>query len=273
MPGFAGSRPSPSPIWLDTDGKYFAEVSFISTMPAGFEGNNRAMLDFQDAETAKAVRAIAHQFRTGAARAPVLFDNVRLFDADKGVFVDNQAVLAVDGKIKAIAAAGSIAPPAGAKVIDGRGKTLVPGLWDSHLHIGDDWNVLANMATGITSFRSPGTDIERAVDAVKRRNSGDLLMGEPFVAHIIDQKHPLAAQGAEVVTSEAEAIAAVRRMQGRRPVGREILHLDEPEMDSGRLRPKRTGWACRCSATSPRRCGRSTRSRPAMTRSPTSTSS
>jgi hypothetical protein len=207
-----GLAPSPTPIWLDSDGKYFAEVSFISTMPAGFEGNVRAMLDFQDKETAKAVRSIARQFLTGEARAPVLFDNVRLFDADKGTFVDNQAVLAIDGKVKAIGAAGSMSPPPNVKVIDGRGKTLVPGLWDSHLHIGDDWNVLANMATGITSFRSPGTDIERAVDATKRRKSGDLLMGEPFVAHIIDQKHPLAAQGAEVVTSPQEAIAAVRRM-------------------------------------------------------------
>ncbi|WP_310468474.1 amidohydrolase family protein [Sphingomonas sp.] len=208
-----GIAPSPTPIWLDTDGKYFAEVSHISTMPAGYEGNIRAMLDFQDAETAKAVRAIAHRFRDPAAKAPVLFDNVRLFDADKGVFVDNQAVLAADGKISAIAAAGSLKAPPNGRVIDGRGKTLVPGLWDSHLHIGDDWNVLLNMATGITSFRSPGTDIDRAVDATKRWKSGDLLMGEPFVAQIIDQKHPLAAQGAEVVTSPAEAIAAVRKMK------------------------------------------------------------
>jgi hypothetical protein len=208
-----GLAPSPIAYWLDTDGKYFGEASYVSTLPAGYEGNIRAMLDFQDAETAKAVRDIAHRFRNDGARAPVLFDNVRLFDADKGLFVDNQAVLASDGKIVEVAAAGTIAAPAGAKVIDGRGKTLVPGLWDSHLHIGDDWNVLANMATGITSFRSPGTDIDRAVDANKRWKSGDLLMGEAFVAQIIDQKHPLAAQGAEVVTSEAEAIAAVRKMK------------------------------------------------------------
>ena len=208
-----GIGPSPAPVWLDSDGKFFAQVSFISTMPAGYEGNVKAMNDFQDAETAKAVRDIAHRFRSGVAQAPVLFDNVRLFDADKGVFVDNQAVLAGDGKIKAIAAAGSITPPPNVRVIDGRGKTLVPGLWDSHLHIGDDWSVLMNMATGITSFRSPGTEIDRAVDATKRWKSGDLLMGEPFVAQIIDQKHPLAAQGAEVVTSEAEAIAAVRKMK------------------------------------------------------------
>ncbi|HXG81507.1 MAG TPA: amidohydrolase family protein, partial [Sphingomicrobium sp.] len=175
--------------------------------------NIKAMSDFQDLEIAKAVKAIAHQFRNDAARAPVLFDNVRLFDADKGEFVDNQAILAEDGKIKALGAAGSIAPPPNVRVVDGKGKTLIPGLWDSHLHIGDDWSVLMNMATGITSFRSPGTEIDRAVDATRRWKSGDLLMGEPFVAQIIDQKHPLAAQGAEVVTSPEEAIAAVRKMK------------------------------------------------------------
>ena len=207
-----GIGPSPSPIWLDTDGKFFAQVGFISTMPEGYEGNIKAMNDFQDAETAKAVRDIAHNFRKSEARAPVLFDNVRLFDADKGAFLENQAVLAADGKIKTIGAAGSLTAPAGAKVIDGRGKTLVPGLWDSHLHIGDDWNVLMNMAEGITSFRSPGTDIDRAVDATKRWKSGDLLMGEPFISQIIDKKDPLAAQGAEVVSSQAEAIAAVHKI-------------------------------------------------------------
>ncbi|GAA4715372.1 amidohydrolase family protein [Sphingomonas lutea] len=207
-----GLGPSPSPVWLDSDGKFFANVSYISTFPAGYESNNKAMNDLQDAETAKAVRAIAHRFRDPANRAPVLFDNVRLFDADKGIFLTNRAVMAQDGKIVRIGAAGSLKAPAGARVIDGKGNTLVPGLWDSHLHIGDDWSVLANLATGITSFRSPGTEIDRAVDATTRWKSGDLLMGEPFVAQIIDQKHPLAAQGAEVVSSEAETVAAVRKM-------------------------------------------------------------
>ncbi|MEO8177107.1 MAG: amidohydrolase family protein [Sphingomicrobium sp.] len=207
-----GVLPSPSPIWLDSDGHYFAEVGAISTMPAGYERNLKAMNDFQDVATANAVRDIAHRFLTPAAKAPVLFDHVRLFDADKGVFVDNQAVLSQDGRIAAIGAAGSIKAPAGAVVIEGQGKTLVPGLWDSHLHIGDDWNVLMNMATGITSFRSPGTEIDRAVDATKRWRSHDLLMGEPFISQIIDRKDPLAAQGAEIVSSEAEAIAAVHKI-------------------------------------------------------------
>ena len=208
-----GILPSPLPVWLDEDRRYFASIGHISTVPAGYESALRQLRDAQDAATAAELKAVAQRFLTPAARAPVLFENVRLFDADKGLFLPDRAVLAQNGKIAAIGAAGSLKAPAGARVIDGRGKTLVPGIWDSHLHIGDDWSVLSNVANGITSFRSPGTTFDRAVDATKRRASGELLMGEPFISVIVDQKHPLAAQGAEVVSSEAEAIATVRRVK------------------------------------------------------------
>ncbi len=69
------------------------------------------MRDLQEKTTAAQVKGIAARFLTPEAKAPVLFDNVRLFDADRGVFVDNQAVLAGDGKIKAIVPAGSMTLP------------------------------------------------------------------------------------------------------------------------------------------------------------------
>ena len=209
----SGILPSPYPVWLDENKRYFADISFISVIPAGYEGALKQLRDAQEAATAAAVAGVAKRFLSPAAKAPVLFDNVRLFDADKGTFLANRAVLARDGKIAAIGAAGSLTAPSGAQVIDGAGKTLVPGIWDSHLHIGDDWSVLANVANGITSFRSPGTTFDRAVEVVKRRAAGKLLMGEPFISAIVDKKDPLAAQGAEVVSSEAEAIAAVRRIK------------------------------------------------------------
>lgn len=209
----SGILPSPYPVWLDENKRYFADISFISVIPAGYEGALKQLRDAQEAATAAAVAGVAKRFLSPAAKAPVLFDNVQLFDADKGTFLANRAVLARDGKIAAIGAAGSLTAPSGAQVIDGAGKTLVPGIWDSHLHIGDDWSVLSNVANGITSFRSPGTTFDRAVDATKRRANGSLLMGEPFISAIVDKKDPLAAQGAEVVSSEAEAIAAVRRIK------------------------------------------------------------
>lgn len=208
-----GVLASPFPVWLDENKRYFGDVGHLSTIPAGYEGALKQLRNVQEATTAAEVKNVAAKFLTPAAKAPVLFDNVQLFDADKGVFVPNQAVLSQDGKVAAIGAAGSVKAPAGSRVVDGRGKTLVPGIWDSHMHIGDDWDVLSNMANGMTSFRSPGTTFDRAVDAVKRRASGELLMGEPFISVIIDKKDPLAAQGAEVVSSEAEAIASVRKVK------------------------------------------------------------
>ena len=208
-----GILPSPIPVWLDETRHYFGEIGAISTLPAGYEVALAQLRDAQNAATAAEVKAIAARFLTPAAHAPVLFDNVQLFDADKGAFLANRAVLARDGKIAAIGAAGSLKAPAGTRRIDGRGKTLVPGIWDSHMHIGDDWSVLSNMATGMTSFRSPGTQIDRALDATRRRAAGTLLMGEPFISVIVDRKDPLAAQGAEVVSSADEAVAAVRRIK------------------------------------------------------------
>lgn len=206
---------SPYPVWLDENNRFFANVSYISLFPEGYESaaNQKAMRELQEKVTAEQTLAIAKSFLTDANRAPVLFDHVRLFDADKGQFREHQAVLAEGGKIVKVGAAGSIKAPAGARVIDGSGKTLVPGIWDSHMHIGDDWDVLANMANGMTSFRSPGTTLERAVDATKRRASGELLMGEPFIQAIVDQKHPLAAQGSMTVSSEADTIAAIHKIK------------------------------------------------------------
>jgi len=200
-------------VWLDGQRRYFADIGGISVVPAGYEGAVKAMRDAQEAATAAEVKGIAKRFLASAARAPVLIENVRLFDADKGLFLDNQSVLTADGRIAAVGPLAALSVPAGTRTIDGRGKTLVPGIWDAHMHIGDDWDVLANMANGMTSFRSPGTEIDRAVQVTERRKSGELLMGEPFISAIIDRKDPLAAQGSEVVTSAEEAIAAVRKIK------------------------------------------------------------
>lgn len=204
---------APWPMWLDEKGDFWGEIGWISTLPAGFEGNAKALRQLQEEATAESVKNVAAQFLTPAARAPVLFDGVQLFDADRGRFIPNQAVLIKDGKIAAIGRAGSIKAPAGAATVDGRGKSLVPGLWDAHRHIGGDWSLVSNMAAGMTSFRSPGTMIERAQSVTRRRASGELLVGEGWVQAIIDRKDPLAAQGAMTVSSAEETVAAVRKIK------------------------------------------------------------
>lgn len=64
------------------------------------------------------------------APQPTLFDNVRLFDGTRDTGIRD--VLIADGRIVSVAR--HIAAPTGAKVIDGAGLTLMPGLIDAHVH-------------------------------------------------------------------------------------------------------------------------------------------
>lgn len=205
---------SPSPMWLDSDDHFFGVAGDMALLPEGYEAYSPKLKVIQDRAIADMVRDVAHQFLAPANRTPTLVDNVLLFDSVAGQYLPNRAVLIADGKVVAAGAANSIPAPAGSTVIDGRGKTLLPGLWDSHQHVGgDDWNLLQNIATGMTNYRSPGSQIDDALSIYKRRANGDLLAPDGKISVIIDQKGPLAAQGGLTVTSAAEAIAAVDKIK------------------------------------------------------------
>ncbi len=220
---------APQPVWLDNDDHFFGFAGVISMLPEGFESSGPKLKDIQDEATAAMVRDVAHKFLSPANHSPTLVDHVLMFDSVAGRYLPNRAVLIADGKVKAIGAAGSIKAPAGTTVIDGRGKTLLPGLWDSHQHVGDDWNLLQNVATGMTNYRSPGTTIEDALSIYKRRAAGDLLAPDGKISVIIDRKDPLAAQGAITVSSVQEAIAAVDKIKAAGLWGAKFYTSMKPE--------------------------------------------
>lgn len=209
-----GTGFSPSPVWLDAQNRYFGNAGTLALLPEGYEKNGARLKQIQEDATAQMVRDAAKHFLQPANRTPTLVDHVLMFDSVAGRYVPDRAVLIADGKVAGVGAGGSIKAPAGAVVLDGRGKTLTPGLWDAHRHVGgDDWNLLQNVATGITNYRSPGSMIDEAESITRRRAAGELLAPDGKVSVIIDRKDPLAAQGALTVSSADEAIAAVRKIK------------------------------------------------------------
>lgn len=63
----------------------------------------------------------------------ILFENVRIFDGRSDKLTAPMNVLIEGNKIAKIAT--TIAPPEGASVIDGDGRTLSPGFIDAHVHM------------------------------------------------------------------------------------------------------------------------------------------
>ena len=206
-----GVSQSPQPVWVE-NGKFFGALVGLNLLPAGYEANADKMQAAQDAAIAALAPATAKKFLTADAKRPVLFSNVKMYDATKRQFLAGCYVLTEDGKIVSIGAAAPAKLPADTRVIDGKGKTLVPGLWDSHMHIGDDFQTVSEIALGVTNCRNPGGPIELEVSQRERRNAGTLVAPECWDSVIVDQKGPLVAQGSLPVSSLDETLAAVRKI-------------------------------------------------------------
>jgi imidazolonepropionase-like amidohydrolase len=205
-----GLSPSPTPVWATADGKFFAFVSpGMSLLPAGYEGDLTRLNKIQDdALAARSPALVKALLKTPTG--PILFTHVRAF-VEGGRFVEDQTIVVDKGVITQVGPAGSIAVPKDAEVIEGQGKTLVPGLWDSHMHVQDDSSGPFLLALGITSARDPGNDNSLTIARAKRRANGELLSPNVYPSVLMDGRGPNTAQLGTVVTSQAEAIDAVRK--------------------------------------------------------------
>jgi imidazolonepropionase-like amidohydrolase len=203
-----GISNAPLPIWTDANNKFFALTVGLAWLPEAYAAEQKKIEDAQAKAVAARAAALANALVTIPAR-PVAFTGVRLFDADATRFLTDQTVVVDKGVIAAVGARDSVTVPAGTQVIDGRGKTLIPGLWDCHMHVGDDFTGLQELSMGVTSVRDPGNDDLRTIDRRNRAAAGALLFPHVYPSSLIDGKGPFTAQVANVATSEAEAIALV----------------------------------------------------------------
>jgi imidazolonepropionase-like amidohydrolase len=200
---------SPVPIWMDTKGKFFALDQGLAWIRAGYEGELASLDKAQDDALAGSFVATAKTLPKVPA-GPVAFTHVRAF-VDGTRFVDDQTVVVDHGVITQVGPSTTTAAPANAQVIDGAGKTLVPGLWDSHQHVGDDSAGPFLLSLGITSARDPGNNNALTLARAARRAKGELLMPHVYPSVLIDGKGPNTAQLGSVATSQEEAIAIVRK--------------------------------------------------------------
>ena len=201
---------TPQPVWLNSDGSLFGIVSSLALLPEGYEGARAQLEEAQEVALAERSPEIARRFG-GVPTEPVAFTNVRLFDSEAGRFIDGQTVVAEAGRISAVGPTAAMTLPSTARIIDGSGKTLLPGIWDAHMHVGSDDQGLMLLSMGVTSARDPGGEMEPTIRRRARVSRGDLLFPTVYSSVLIDGAGPLQAQGGVSVNSAEEAVSAVRR--------------------------------------------------------------
>ena len=119
-------------------------------------------------------------------------------------------VIVAGNRIQAVGKDGEVAVPAGVEVIDARGKTLLPGLWDMHVHLSES-DGLFNLAAGVTSVRDMANDVDELQDMRRRWDSGEGIGPRVLMAGFIDGPGPYAGPTKVLVSTEAQALEWVER--------------------------------------------------------------
>jgi imidazolonepropionase-like amidohydrolase len=152
----------------------------------------------------------------------LVFTNATLIDGTGAGPRPNTTIVVAGNRIAAVGHHG-VAPPAGIRVVDLRGKYVLPGLWEMHSHTIGLERILspAFIANGVTTVREMwGTPHVRSVR--ERIDSGELLGPRMVVGSDIIDGPNSAIAGFEgnfpiQVRTVAEARAAVRKVKRDNP--------------------------------------------------------
>src|ERR1700733_3721363 len=201
---------APTYLWLDDHDKgrekFFASVdNWGAVIPEGWESAFKPLLDAQDnvkqSRSADLAAKLAHHADN------ILFIHANVFDAESAKIIPDQSVLVAGNHISLVRK--DVAIPGGnPQIIDATGKTLLPGLWDMHAHVGDNDGLL-NLAAGVTTVRDLANDTDSLLARRQRIADGKEIGTRIVIAGIIDGRGPYQGPTKVLVSTEAEARAAV----------------------------------------------------------------
>lgn len=118
------------------------------------------------------------------------FVGVSVVPMDRERVLAGQTVLVRGGHIAAIGPVGRVKVPANAARVDGRGKFLIPGLADMHIHIWSDvqppqqgqYVLFPFLAHGVTTVRDMGSSLPIMLELRDRVAKGELIGPRIYVA-------------------------------------------------------------------------------------------
>ncbi|MDX2059631.1 MAG: amidohydrolase family protein [Gemmatimonadales bacterium] len=157
---------------------------------------------------------------------PAAIVHVRLIDGRGGPPIENATVVVREGRIAAVGPAAEVKVPAGARVIEGRGMSLLPGLADMHTHLGGGWDgesadylgyrltMGALLYSGVTTVLDPG-DITSYVKQLRDEIRGGRLAGPRiyYTGLVLDGPKPVWADISGAIATPDQAAHFVRQMK------------------------------------------------------------
>jgi imidazolonepropionase-like amidohydrolase len=183
-------------LWFDANRNLVAAVTTdaeFDHFEAIRDGYESALGDFVGRAAADGMSALAEISKgiPGSHAATLAIVGATLIDGTGAAPVADAAVVIHNGRIVAAGPRAKVKIPKHANVVNARGKTILPGLWDMHAHFEQvEWGPIY-LAAGVTTVRDCGNEFEfiTAVrDAVAQgRGLGPRLL----LAGVVDGSGPL----------------------------------------------------------------------------------
>ncbi len=206
----AGVGFEPSLQWFDDHDEMFATVSpWISIVRTGAEAVIPTLVGDDSVWTAARAGKLAAKLAHRPPAAGLAITHARLYDSVRRIIVPDATVIVVGDRITAVGDATTPVPP-GARVVDAQGRTLIPGLWDMHVHESPGDGIL-QLATGVTTVRDLANDLDTLAARVQRFDAGTELGPHVLRAGLIDGPGPFTAPTGVVASTAEEALAEVTR--------------------------------------------------------------
>ncbi len=192
-PGRTAADSSPSP-------------QAAAKVPAG--GGGPWAFYFEENDVHRLIEDLTARYQPGR----FAFVGVTVVDVASGERLPDRTVLVSGGRIEAVVPAGSALVPRGYVKVDGRGRYLIPGLVDMHVHSTQtDADTLLHLANGVTSVREM-CGFPWTLRLRERIRTGRVLMPNRYVAGHILNAMPMEIYATVVKTPE-EARRTVREQK------------------------------------------------------------
>jgi imidazolonepropionase-like amidohydrolase len=218
----------PVMVWLDDDGALFMSGSIWgAVIPRAYRNVLPQLLDAQNERVAELGRNIATSLPQRSATA-IAITNANLFDSESASIVPNATVVLHDDKVVAVGGS-DVSIPSDARRIDGTGKTLLPGLWNMHMHLDVSFGPRL-LAEGVTTIRDPGNEPEYIAKAQRQFASGELVGPRVIIAGLMDGTGRYTAPIGTTTASPQEAIEQVQAWKKLGAVQIKIYSSMDPKL-------------------------------------------
>jgi imidazolonepropionase-like amidohydrolase len=200
----------PQTVWLDDDRRLFGfPGKWFAILREGWENTNDQLYALDRKARDERYARLARELATHPSH-PVALQHLRLFDSEQASIREDQTVVIEGERVTKVGPSAEIIVPKDAEIIDGSGKTLVPGLFDMHAHAQAVDGIL-NIASGVTTVRDMGNDMEELRHLQDRWENGTAIGPRVWKSGFIDGHGPFQAPTGLYADTAEEAQAAVNR--------------------------------------------------------------